>query len=61
VVVVVKTALVLKHHVMKTYAGAEIKLRAVLTSALDGGERSVSRVQSLYPPPPGKGSSIPIG
>jgi hypothetical protein len=32
-----------KHHAMKTYWGMEVDLHAFFTSALDGGEWSVSR------------------
>jgi hypothetical protein len=40
---------VFKHHAMKTCEGMEVKLRAFLSSAVDGGEWSVSRSGCFSP------------
>jgi len=38
----------LSAHVMKSYGGSEVKIHSFFTSALDGGQRSISCIQSPY-------------
>jgi hypothetical protein len=50
--------LLTEHHATKAYWGVEVSLHAFLTSALDGGEWSVSRPGRFTP---GKELLVPIG
>jgi hypothetical protein len=38
-----------KQHILKTYAGVKVYLHAFLSSALDGGELSVWRIDRFTP------------
>jgi hypothetical protein len=53
-----KVVPVIKHYAMKTYGGVDVQIEAFLTSALAGGEWSVSRPGHFTP---GERALVSIG